>query len=72
MMMKNFIFTVLMSSIATTQFVPIQDGYPLVGNFGDEKVNQDIVDFAVKELQKEKGRWLCRRDVKVHNFKSQV
>ena len=67
MMMKNFIFTVLMSSIATTQFVP-----PLVGNFGDEKVNQDIVDFAVKELQKEKGRWLCRRDVKVHNFKSQV
>ena len=55
------------------QDVPIQDRPPLVGSFRDEEVNQDIVDFAVEELQQEKDQLEhCKGGVKVYSFKSQV
>merc|ERR1712062_703752 len=79
MMMKNFILTLLMSSIATKHFLVQTEGKAGVDYSKQEPkgpkyiplipvnfMNMNIVDFARKELGCEKG------DVKVSNFKAQV
>ena len=42
------------------------------GCLADAEVNQDIVDFAVKELEGGEGGFCKKQIVSVENFKAQV